>query len=93
MGILTSVTGRIKDVVRLFKNWDLDGILWFNHVTCKVIGTDSLMIKEALKKELNVPVIFLEGDMYDARFYNRQQIRTRVESFSEMLRTRKKRMV
>ncbi len=93
MGILTSVTGRIKDVVRLFKDWDLDGILWFNHVTCKVIGTDSLMIKKALKKELNVPVIVLEGDMYDARFYNRQQIRTRVESFSEMLRTRQKRMV
>ena len=93
MGLLTSVTGRIKDIIRVFKEWDLDGILWFNHAPCKVIGTDSLMIKKELKKELNVPIVVVEGDIYDSRFYNRQQIRTRVESFSEMLRTRKKRMV
>ena len=92
MGLITSVTGRIKDIVRLFKEWHLDGILWFNHATCKVIGTDSLMIKKALKKELDVPIVVVEGDIYDARFYNRQQIRTRVESFSEMLKTRKKRI-
>ena len=92
MGVINSVTGRIKDAVRLFKEWDLDGILWFNHVPCKVIGTDSLMIKKALKKELKVPIIIVEGDIYDARFYNRQQIRTRVESFAEMLKTRQERI-
>ena len=92
MGLITSVTGRIKDIVRLFNEWHLDGILWFNHVPCKVIGTDSLMIKKALKKELGVPIVVVEGDIYDARFYNRQQIRTRVESFSEMLKTRRKKI-
>jgi benzoyl-CoA reductase/2-hydroxyglutaryl-CoA dehydratase subunit BcrC/BadD/HgdB len=90
LGVLTSVTGRIKDVVRLFESWNLDGILWFNHAPCKVIGTDSLMVRNALKKELKAPIVVLEGDIYDARFYNRQQMRTRVESFAEMLKTRKK---
>lgn len=90
MGLITSVSGRIQDIIKLFREWDLDGILWFNHSPCKVIGTDSLMIKRALKKELNVPIIVIEGDIYDARFYNRQQIRTRAESFAEMLKTRKK---
>ncbi|MBW1839556.1 MAG: 2-hydroxyacyl-CoA dehydratase [Deltaproteobacteria bacterium] len=90
LGLLTSVTGRAKDVVRLFKNWNLDGILWFNHSPCKVIGTDSLMIKKALKKELKVPIIVVEGDIYDSRFYNRQQMKTRVESFAEMFKTNKK---
>lgn len=91
MGLTTSVTGRAKDIIHIFKEWDLDGILWFNHVPCKVIGTDSLMIKKLLKKELKVPIIVVEGDIYDARFYNRQQIRTRVESFAEMLKTHQKR--
>jgi benzoyl-CoA reductase/2-hydroxyglutaryl-CoA dehydratase subunit BcrC/BadD/HgdB len=90
LGLLTSVTGRIKDIVNLFKDWNLDGILWFNHAPCKVIGTDSLMIKKALKQELQVPIIVVEGDIYDSRFYNRQQMRTRIESFAEMLRTHKK---
>jgi len=93
IGLMTSVTGRVKDVIRLFKSWNLDGILWFNHAPCKVIGTDSLMIKKALKRELKVPVIVVEGDIYDARFYNRQQMRTRVESFAEMLKTHQKRAV
>jgi len=87
VGLLTSVTGRIKDVIHLFNDWQLDGVLWFNHIPCRVIGTDSLMVKKALKKELNVPITVIEGDMYDARMYNRQQIRTRVESFAEMLST------
>ena len=90
LGLLTSVTGRIKDIVNLFKDWNLDGILWFNHAPCKVIGTDSLMIKKALKQELQVPIIVVEGDIYDSRFYNRQQMRTRIESFAEMLRTHKR---
>lgn len=91
IGILTSLTGRIRDIIQLYQEWNLDGILWFNHIPCKVIGTDSLMLKKALKKELQAPIIVLEGDMYDARMYNRQQIRTRVESFAEMLMTRAKR--
>ena len=90
LGLLTSVTGRIKDIVNLFQDWNLDGILWFNHAPCKVIGTDSLMIKKALKQELQVPIIVVEGDIYDSRFYNRQQMRTRIESFAEMLRTHKR---
>jgi len=91
IGIMTSLTGRIHDIIKLYQEWNLDGILWFNHIPCKVIGTDSLMLKKALKKELQAPIIVLEGDMYDARLYNRQQIRTRVESFAEMLMTRAKR--
>jgi benzoyl-CoA reductase/2-hydroxyglutaryl-CoA dehydratase subunit BcrC/BadD/HgdB len=86
LGLLTGVTGRIKDIISVFKDWQLDGILWFNHTPCRVIGTDSLMIKRTIKKELDVPIVVIEGDMYDARFYNRQQIRTRVESFAEMLK-------
>jgi benzoyl-CoA reductase/2-hydroxyglutaryl-CoA dehydratase subunit BcrC/BadD/HgdB len=48
------------------------------------------MIKKALKQELQVPIIVVEGDIYDSRFYNRQQMRTRIESFAEMLRTHKR---
>ncbi len=66
------------------------GIVWFNHALCKGIGADSLMSKKTLKKDLKVPIIVVEGDIYDARFYNRQQMRTRVESFAEMLKTYKK---
>jgi benzoyl-CoA reductase/2-hydroxyglutaryl-CoA dehydratase subunit BcrC/BadD/HgdB len=90
LGLLASLTGRIKEIIGLVKDWQLDGVLWFNHIPCKVIGTDSLMLKKALKKELDVPITVIEGDMYDARMYNRQQIRTRVESFAEMLATRSK---
>jgi benzoyl-CoA reductase/2-hydroxyglutaryl-CoA dehydratase subunit BcrC/BadD/HgdB len=90
LGLLASLTGRIKEIIGLVKDWQLDGVLWFNHIPCKVIGTDSLMLKKALKRELDVPITVIEGDMYDARMYNRQQIRTRVESFAEMLATRSK---
>ena len=89
MGITTSVTGRISDIINICKDWNLDGVFWFNHFPCRLIGTDAMMIKKAVKDQLDIPMLILEGEMYDTRIYNAQQMKTRVETFAQMLKMTK----
>lgn len=56
------------------------------HYSCRPFATDALMVKDALKKELGIPVLVLEADIYDPRFYTREQLRTRLESFAELVK-------
>ena len=47
------------------------------------------MIKKSIESDLGIPVLALEGDLYDTRDYSAQQLRTRVETFAEMLKAKK----
>ncbi|UCF83046.1 MAG: 2-hydroxyacyl-CoA dehydratase [Desulfobacteraceae bacterium] len=44
------------------------------------------MVKDALKKEVKIPALVLEGDVYDPRYYTKEQLRTRIESFAELVK-------
>ena len=45
------------------------------------------MAKKVMKEELGIPVLALEGDCYDTRNYSAGQLRTRIETFADMLRS------
>ena len=42
-----------------------------------------------LPEELGIPVLPLEWDCYDARDYSAESLRTRIETFAEVVRARK----
>jgi benzoyl-CoA reductase/2-hydroxyglutaryl-CoA dehydratase subunit BcrC/BadD/HgdB len=47
------------------------------------------MVAKAIKEELGIPAITLEYGGYDCRDYPAGALRTRVETFAELLRMRK----
>ncbi len=49
-----------------------------------------MMVRDGVKKELgNIPILILETDLFDPRYYTAEQSRTRIESFAEMAKTAK----
>ena len=44
------------------------------------------MLKKTISEKPGIPVLVLEGDLYDSRNYSAEQLRTRVESFARMLK-------
>jgi benzoyl-CoA reductase/2-hydroxyglutaryl-CoA dehydratase subunit BcrC/BadD/HgdB len=50
----------------------------------------SELLKQFVEKETGVPVLSLETDLADSRSYSAEAMRTRVETFAEMLRARKR---
>ena len=87
--IEASVPMRIRAVSGAVKRYHLDGVLNLFHYSCRYFAGDPLILKDAVEKETGVPVMVLEGDLYDPRFYTAEQLRTRVEAFGEMLKAAK----
>jgi benzoyl-CoA reductase/2-hydroxyglutaryl-CoA dehydratase subunit BcrC/BadD/HgdB len=71
------------------KAFNVDGAINFSPYSCREWAATIMMTKKAIEKELGVPVLVLEGDCYDTRNYSASQLRTRVETFAELLRAAK----
>ncbi|MBW2145018.1 MAG: 2-hydroxyacyl-CoA dehydratase [Deltaproteobacteria bacterium] len=58
--------------------------------SCRPWATPPLMGKKDLQEKLDIPILVVEGDSYDTRNYSAGQLRTRIESFAEILKMGKK---
>ena len=77
----TPNTGRIDDLLRLCREYKVDGVIDVNLKFCTLYDTESRDVQYALK-EAGIPSIHIETD-YDDN--DAEQLRTRVGAFIEML--------
>ena len=77
----TPNTGRIDDIIRLAKEYKVDGVIDVNLKFCCLYDTEGYTVEKALK-EAGIPVLGLETDYTDS---DAEQLRTRIEAFIEML--------
>ncbi|MCT4605001.1 MAG: double-cubane-cluster-containing anaerobic reductase [Marinisporobacter sp.] len=77
--------GRIDDIIRLYKEYKAEGVIYYSLPFCHTYALEYKKVKEALEKE-GIPVMMIESDysLQDAG-----QIKTRLEAFFEMLETSK----
>ncbi len=77
----TPNTGRVDDVLRLAREYKVDGIIDVNLKFCCLYDTEKKAIGDACK-EAGIPYLPIETDYDDA---DAGQLRTRIEAFIEML--------
>lgn len=81
----TSLKTRIPLILEGCTSLKVDGVLDRFHVGCRTVAGDALAIKEAITKELGIPVLLLERDDFDPRSFNHEQDKRRLEVFKSML--------
>ncbi|MGE5380733.1 MAG: double-cubane-cluster-containing anaerobic reductase [Methylocystaceae bacterium] len=74
--------GRIDDILRLVKEYNVDGVIDFNLQFCNTYATESYLVNQAMKAA-HIPFLHLETDYSEQDF---EQLRTRIEAFLEMIR-------
>lgn len=77
----TPNTGRIDDILRMVKEYQVDGVIDCSLKFCCLYDTEKYSVSKALK-EAGVPVLSLETDYADT---DAEQLRTRIGAFVEML--------
>ncbi len=88
-GLTHSTSGlyfRLKGCVEYF---DLDGVLWNAMYSCRPVGGHPYMMKKMIEEEVGVPFLIVETDQMDSRDTPHEALRTRIETFTEMLKMRK----
>lgn len=73
--------GRVADIVRLAKEYQVDGVIDANLKFCTLYDVEKSSVAEALEAE-GIPVLGLETDYADN---DAGQLRTRIQAFVEML--------
>lgn len=77
----TPNNARIDDIIRLCKEYDVDGVIDVNLKFCNLYDTEGFIVERALK-DTGIPVLGIETDYTDSDV---QQLRTRIGAFIEML--------
>jgi benzoyl-CoA reductase/2-hydroxyglutaryl-CoA dehydratase subunit BcrC/BadD/HgdB len=89
MGINRNAISAIRFFEECCDEFNVDGFLYLYFFSCRPICLTALMVKKSIEDKLGIPVLALEGDVWDTRDYSTEALRTRVETFAEMLRAKK----
>jgi benzoyl-CoA reductase/2-hydroxyglutaryl-CoA dehydratase subunit BcrC/BadD/HgdB len=86
--LATNLARRIPLIIEHCQRLNVDGVLDRFHVGCRTVAGGALIIKDAVEKELGIPVLLLEWENFDPRVYNHEQFKRRLEVFKTMLMKR-----
>lgn len=78
---------RIPSLIGYCKRLKIDGVLNRYHAGCRSPALDAMLIRSAIKKELNIPVLDLDWENFDPRVYNEEHYRKIFEAFKLTMRS------
>ncbi len=82
-----------KAKTEFFKQWveefRIDGMLFHDSKTCFNNSNARFGLPLQLKEILNIPVMVIEGDLNDLRFYSEGQTINKIETFLEQIETKR----
>ncbi len=76
-------------VARMVRDYEIDGVIWMAPWGCRHFNSLSQLVKEGLRREVDVPFFILDLECVDKRNYSREQVRTRLDAFIEILTEKK----
>lgn len=80
-----NLDARIKYFVENVREYKLDGVILHENMSCRPSSTGMTDLKEEIQKQTGVPVLILQCDMNDPRAFSEGPMKTRIESFVELM--------
>jgi benzoyl-CoA reductase/2-hydroxyglutaryl-CoA dehydratase subunit BcrC/BadD/HgdB len=85
-GVFTQpLGGRVATVLDMCRRLRVDGVLNHYHVGCRYVVGDTMILRDAILRELGIPVLMVEWDNFDPRSFNREQYEAKLETFRSMM--------
>lgn len=73
---------------QMFERFGVDGVIFHNARTCPNNTNSRFGMPQRLRDELHLPVLVIDGDLSDVRFFSAAQTMTNLEAFVEQLEER-----
>ena len=90
LGAFHSGFGFTKRWAEIIEACNVDGAIYNYQFSCRPIASMAHYLKKWSDENTNIPTLSIEADVCDSRTHNASALRTRVETFAQMLRERKK---
>lgn len=85
-----SLSARIAILLEVCKRLKLDGILGRYHVGCRTNLPDPFLMRDVIPRQVGIPVLLLEWEGFDPRFYNEDQYKRQIELFKDVMNSRRR---
>ena len=77
---------RVSITLDMCRSLKVDGVLCHYHPGCRYVVGDVMIVRDAILKELGIPVLLLEWENFDPRAYNQEKYEVQLETFRSMMR-------
>jgi benzoyl-CoA reductase/2-hydroxyglutaryl-CoA dehydratase subunit BcrC/BadD/HgdB len=77
-------------LLEMMKRFELDGIIFHNARTCPNNTNSRFGMAQRLREQHDLPVLVIDGDLSDQRFFSTAQTMTNLEAFVEQLEARRR---
>lgn len=78
----------VKDALRICRDYKVDGAVYLTQIGCKQSCGTIRALRDALRKELDLPMLVMDGDIIDPTILPVDQMKAKLEGFFEMLEDR-----
>lgn len=79
----------MQDALQTARDFEPDGAIYFAHIGCRQACALIRLLKDSLKKELDLPTLVLDCDIMDPSLTSSEELKSKFEGFFEMLDDRK----
>jgi len=80
-----SLPARVDLIERYIKDYKADGFVINSVKSCNSFSVGQLLMLRQLEERTGVPGAFIESDLVDPRYFSAANIKTRIESYLQML--------
>jgi benzoyl-CoA reductase/2-hydroxyglutaryl-CoA dehydratase subunit BcrC/BadD/HgdB len=79
-----SVQNRVNAILKMVKDFNVDGVIMFAHWGCRHSNGGARIIKDSLKEQ-DIPMLLLDGDCLNKNNSSEGQMLTRLQGFMEII--------
>jgi benzoyl-CoA reductase/2-hydroxyglutaryl-CoA dehydratase subunit BcrC/BadD/HgdB len=80
---------RVKNMTRLIKELDIDGVIFHSNRSCKAQDFAQYAMSRKITEVTGVPTVVVDGDQNDPRAFSEAQYETRVQALYEIIDQRR----
>ena len=81
----TFVEHRVAMARAMVRDYRIDGVVLYANRGCRIYNGGIRAVSDALRQEMSLPILLLEGEMVDGRGHNAEEVRERLQGFVETL--------
>lgn len=75
----------VETYLRIAKGWKADGFFLHPLISCRAASAGLRSVQDQLQQRLDVPTLWVEGDIIDKRVFNPQETLARAEAFEQTM--------
>ena len=84
-----NLPSRIEMISNYIREYEADGFVINSIKSCNSFSAGQLMILREVEKRTGVPGAFIESDLVDPRYFSQANIKNRLESYFQMIESRR----